>query len=280
MPRIRTIKPEFWADEKLAPLDPTDRLVFLGLISLSDDFGRVHDNVKVIDAFIFPECSRTSRESLAKLSRMGRIRRGKSSSGKRIIEVTNWEKHQRVDKPQRATALPEIVDICDENGQEMPQNASETIVRESFANDSGTVPGSFATLSGIRDQGSGTRDQGAREKEQRPPTPPNGRDQVLIPEEIRNEWGLFQDHFMAVTGRRLGAPQAQAMLMELGRRGWDKARRDLLFTMQKGGKSILDSDNDYEKRSSGSGARNQRNGKSQPMSEIIAEALRREEASV
>ncbi len=53
MPRIRSIKPEFWADEKMSSLSPIDRLVFLGLIGMADDFGRVHDNVKVIDAFVF-----------------------------------------------------------------------------------------------------------------------------------------------------------------------------------------------------------------------------------
>lgn len=43
MARIRTIKPEFWSDEKLSPLAPIDRLTFLGLISMADDYGRVHD---------------------------------------------------------------------------------------------------------------------------------------------------------------------------------------------------------------------------------------------
>jgi hypothetical protein len=157
MPRIRTIKPEFWSDEKLAPLEPIDRLAFLGLISMADDFGRVHGNVKVIDAFVFPECSRTVRESIAKLSRMGRIRCGKSSSGKQIIQIQNWQKHQRVDKPQTATALPEIAIFDDENHE----NTEENEVRESFANDSGMNREPLATLSGIRDQGSGTDDQGS-----------------------------------------------------------------------------------------------------------------------
>ncbi len=147
MPRIRTIKPEFWSDEKLAPLDPVDRLAFLGLISMADDFGRVHDNVKVIDAFVFPECSRTVRESLANLSRLGRIHRGKASSGKRIIEIVNWREHQRVDKPQRATALPEIEEFSEES-------LEETCIREPFANHSRTARDL------TRDQGSGTRDQG------------------------------------------------------------------------------------------------------------------------
>ena len=145
MPRIRTIKPEFWSDEKLSMLQPIDRLVFLGLISMADDYGRVHDNVKVIDAFIFPNCSMSVRESLAKLSGIGRVRRGLSVSGKAILEIVNWSKHQRVDKPQHHLALPCINEI-------VSSEASSIDIPESFANHSGIVPDC------TRDLGSGIRD--------------------------------------------------------------------------------------------------------------------------
>lgn len=129
MARIRTIKPEFWADEKLSHLSAMDRLVFLGLISMADDYGRLHDNVKIIDAFVFPNTDDTVRESLANLSRMNRIRRGKSSQGMPVIEIVNWTKHQKVDKPQPKLALPPI----DEKTRE---NIGETGIREPFENDS------------------------------------------------------------------------------------------------------------------------------------------------
>jgi hypothetical protein len=154
MPRIRTIKPEFWRDEKLASLCAQDRLVFLGLIGMADDFGRVHDNIKVIDAFVFPNSSETVRESLANLSRMVRIRRGNASNGMPVIEIVNWTKHQRVDKPQRHLALPPIE-------EKSIKNIENTQIPESFENDSGTIPELVATLPGTRDLGSGTWDQGS-----------------------------------------------------------------------------------------------------------------------
>jgi hypothetical protein len=110
MARIRTIKPEFWQDEKLAPCDPLTRLVFLGLISMADDCGRLLDNVKVIDAFIFPESDHSSHEALMRLSGMARIRRGKTSSGQKIIQIVNWDAHQKVQHPNLKGSLPEIVD--------------------------------------------------------------------------------------------------------------------------------------------------------------------------
>jgi len=97
MPRIRTIKPEFWGDEKLAPMEPLDRLVFLGLISLADDAGRLLDNVKTIDGFLFPETDDTSRGSLERLAAAGRLQRYRSPSGQKIIQIIGWSKHQKVD---------------------------------------------------------------------------------------------------------------------------------------------------------------------------------------
>ena len=163
MPRIRTIKPEFWSDEKLSELVAIDRLVFLGLIGMADDYGRLHDNLKVIDAFVFPNSSETVRESVANLSRIGRIRRGKASNGKAVIEIVNWAKHQRVDKPQNHLALPPIATCTTVTNE----NIGFDPIPELFANHSGMIPEKVATLPGTRDQGSGTRDQGSgiRERE-------------------------------------------------------------------------------------------------------------------
>lgn len=108
MPRIRSLKPDFFSDEKMAPLPVITRFVFMGLISMADDAGRVIDNVKIIDAFIFPETSETSRGSLDDLSAMKRIRRGVTSSGQRIIEIVNWNRHQKIEKANLARALPPI----------------------------------------------------------------------------------------------------------------------------------------------------------------------------
>jgi hypothetical protein len=104
--RIRTIKPEFWQDEKLAPLEPLTRLVFLGLISMSDDAGRLLDSVKMIDAFIFPETDDSSRESLEILTRLSRIMRYTSPSGQKLIQIVNWTSHQKVNNPNKYVLPP------------------------------------------------------------------------------------------------------------------------------------------------------------------------------
>lgn len=108
MPRIRTVKPEFWHDEKLAPLSPITRLAFLGLISMADDAGRVLDNVKVVDAFVFPNTTDSVAKSLTLLSQIGVIERGKSASGQSVIQIVGWGKHQKVEKANLKSCLPSI----------------------------------------------------------------------------------------------------------------------------------------------------------------------------
>lgn len=139
--RIRTLKPEFWSDEKLSGLPPIDRLVFLGLISMADDCGRLLDNLKRIDAFVFPNTDDSAREALARLSRMARIVRGTTSSGQPVIQIANWSRHQKVDHPNLKSALPELVE---------PQVV--TSISEPLANDSRGVREPLALRPTTNDQ--------------------------------------------------------------------------------------------------------------------------------
>ena len=108
MARIRTIKPEFWADEKLGPLDPTTRLVFLGLISQADDAGRVLDSVRFIDGLLFPFTDDTAGPSLEVLDRVGVVERGMTEGGQPVIQIVGWSAHQRIDKPNLKSALEPV----------------------------------------------------------------------------------------------------------------------------------------------------------------------------
>lgn len=54
MPRIRTIKPEFWEDEKIASLKREVRLMFIGMLNFADDQGVIKANSTYIRSRIFP----------------------------------------------------------------------------------------------------------------------------------------------------------------------------------------------------------------------------------
>lgn len=54
MAKIRSIKPEFWADEKLASIPIQARLLFIGTWSYADDNGVLRGNPAYIKSLIFP----------------------------------------------------------------------------------------------------------------------------------------------------------------------------------------------------------------------------------
>lgn len=54
MARIRTIKPEFWEDEKIGKLPIPCRLFFIGCWNFADDFGVIKGNAVLLKSQIFP----------------------------------------------------------------------------------------------------------------------------------------------------------------------------------------------------------------------------------
>lgn len=54
MARIRTIKPEFWEDEKIGRLPVPCRLFFIGCWNFADDYGVIKGNAALLKSQIFP----------------------------------------------------------------------------------------------------------------------------------------------------------------------------------------------------------------------------------
>jgi hypothetical protein len=197
MPRIRTIKPEFWQDEKLAPLNPTVRLVFLGLISMADDAGRLVDNVKSIDGFIFPHTDDSSREALDILARLSRIRRYRSASGQRLIQIANWW-HQKVDKPSKHV-LPAPPDPDSGASTEAPTSSNDTAESSRDSLDHVEESSRSDLVSSTNDLGPSTPDLGPRKKD-RGPQPPATLLETL-PKKARELLSLFYE-FPAMTEKQ------------------------------------------------------------------------------
>lgn len=53
MPRIRTVKPDFWTDEKIGRLKREERLLFIGLWNLADDQGVIKNSSVYIKGQLF-----------------------------------------------------------------------------------------------------------------------------------------------------------------------------------------------------------------------------------
>ncbi len=97
MARIRTIKPEFWTDEKIVTLTPLARLLFIGMWNFVDDYGRAEFSPLRLKMQILPADNLDISEILGEI-------RGESMiviytvDNKEYFEVCNFSKHQKVDK--------------------------------------------------------------------------------------------------------------------------------------------------------------------------------------
>ena len=151
--RIRSIKPEFWRSEDISRLSIEDRLLFIGLWSYVDDNGVGQDRESLVAADLFADdLSRDPRDTLARvsgglerLSEAGRIVRY-TVDGRAYLAVTNWERHQRIDKP---------------NKPRYPLPTSENaVVNDTLATPSRDTRDTLATPSRLEQGNRGTEEQG------------------------------------------------------------------------------------------------------------------------
>ncbi len=104
MARIRTIKPEFWTDEDMAELSEPACLLAIGLLNYADDEGYFNANPKLIKAAVFPirEPSVPIPVLIQELSNCGYLSMFSTSDGKQFGAITNFLKHQVVNKPKES----------------------------------------------------------------------------------------------------------------------------------------------------------------------------------
>lgn len=103
MPRIRTIKPEFWQNESLATSSLHARLLAIALLNQADDKGYFLANHNLVRAACFPfeEDSKNVLGGLLELSEIGYIEI-RNCDGKQIGRICKFLDHQRIDKPQKS----------------------------------------------------------------------------------------------------------------------------------------------------------------------------------
>lgn len=93
--RIRTIKPAFYKDEKLAELPPLSRILFTGLWGLADSEGRLEYRPRYIKIEVLPYDDCDVPEMLKALE-MGRQIQIYGAGRRSFIYVINFKKHQRL----------------------------------------------------------------------------------------------------------------------------------------------------------------------------------------
>lgn len=107
-PRIRTIKPEMWQDEKVGGLSVGARLLFVGLISMADDEGRFRALPAAIVGHCFPyddDAARKLDRWLAEIESTGMLVRYEVD-GKPYAAIKGWSRHQKVNRPSPSDLPP------------------------------------------------------------------------------------------------------------------------------------------------------------------------------
>jgi hypothetical protein len=104
--RIRTIKPDFWTNEKILSVKPLTRLLFIGMWNFADDFGRMQFAPLGIKAKVFPNDEMSAADVRDMLNELcsADLLMIYSANDKEYIEITGWD-HQKIDKRQ-ASKIP------------------------------------------------------------------------------------------------------------------------------------------------------------------------------
>lgn len=102
--RIRSVKPEIWADEKIGQASRDARLLFVGLITMADDDGRFRTLPSVVCGHVYPydqDAFRKFPKWLDELRRLGLVQ----LYGEHFGYLPTWESHQKISHP-RPSILP------------------------------------------------------------------------------------------------------------------------------------------------------------------------------
>ena len=118
MARIRTIKPEFWEDEKLAKLPVYARLLFIGTWNFADDNGVLLANPVLMKSHIFPYEDigiSTISEWIDLLVENGMLIRT-TYNGKDYLVIRKFLIHQKINRKSIRIniPLPVVLKVIDE----------------------------------------------------------------------------------------------------------------------------------------------------------------------
>lgn len=108
MARIRTIKPEFWTDEKIVLLPFEARLLFIALWNFADDEGYLVYSPERLKMQIFPNEIDLEMDALIDLlNAAGLVDYYIDSAKNYLLYICHWERHQKIDRPTKTKLSPE-----------------------------------------------------------------------------------------------------------------------------------------------------------------------------
>jgi hypothetical protein len=206
MPRIRTIKPEFWTDEKIVELSIPARLFFIGLWNFADDNGVLENKPKQLKIRIFPTDKVDILNLLGELEKQEIIITYEINS-ESYIWIKHLTRHQIIDRARKSNfpAPPETI-----------INTTPTEIIDNHLK---------STEISIGREGKGI----VKERNTTPPTPPRGNG---IDEEFEVWWKAYPGR------RKQGKPVCLAKWKHLRKTGVLPPLPELVKTLEAQKQSI------------------------------------------
>lgn len=165
MGRIRSIKPEFPHSESIGKLSREARLLFILLWTIADDEGKLRGASRMLASLLYPyddDAPRLIDDWIDELEMEPHIVRY-TVKGDTFIQICNWNKHQKIEKPTRSK-LP------------------------AFDVDSPTPPRLLPEASPKPLEASATDKEGDKEEEKDQGLTPSSAAPTVRPEEFANAW--------------------------------------------------------------------------------------------
>lgn len=129
MARIRSVKPELPSDKKMAGIPIAARYTFVLLITQADDEGFIRGEKRQLLGTLYPHDESVTQAQLEAwleaLIGVGAIQFRHTVDGARVVQLTNWQRHQRI------------------------QNPSPSKIRESLTTENGDITESFRSPSAL-----------------------------------------------------------------------------------------------------------------------------------
>lgn len=114
MARIRSVKPDFWADEKIGALSPLARLAFIGSWNYADDEGLLRWTPEYLTASVFMYDGLSTKKvqqvmlELAEADLVFPYAIGRARQ--QLAYVVNFRVHQKINRPQPSKLEPPSID--------------------------------------------------------------------------------------------------------------------------------------------------------------------------
>lgn len=100
MARIRTVKPEFWTNEKLSECSLSARLLFIGSWNFADDNGNLPRSAKRLKMQVLPADSIDCEPLICELIAHGLLTEY-SVNGEKYLNIKGFKKHQLINRPSK-----------------------------------------------------------------------------------------------------------------------------------------------------------------------------------